>query len=124
MTIAIDPSLLYDPDFSQQFTVTRRSGAWQLGVFVETPTTIAMTGVVVPASAQEIMQQPEGDRSTAMMKFISAQPIYVTRTAASEGGPATSDEITWRGESYRVMNVQDYADYGYWEAFAVYMEGD
>lgn len=111
-------TLLYDPDFSQQFTVNRKSGTWQAGNFTETTAQITLTGVVVPASAQEIMQYPEGDRSTAMMKFIADQAMYVTR---SQG---TSDEIVWRSATYRVLNVQEYSDYGYWEAFAVYMKGD
>ncbi len=118
-------SLLYEPAFSQQFTVYRRSGSWQAGVYVETETPVTMTGVVLPANSKEIMQLPEGDRSTATMVFYSDQEIYTTRSAdAGEGfGQGTSDQIVWRSDRYRVISVNQYGDYGYFKAYAVYMEG-
>jgi hypothetical protein len=94
-----------------------------MGRFVETDPIppIIISGVVVPASAKEIMQFPEGDRSTAMMCFYADQPIYVTR-GDPKGG--TSDEIEWHGDRYKILNVNEYGDFGYYKAYGVYMESD
>lgn len=117
--------ILYDPDFSQNFTVNRRTGTWQAGRFAETDQPVlTLTGVVIPASAKEIMQFPEGDRDVGMMKFYSDQQMYVTHRDDGSGNAGTSDEIVWNGQRYRVVNVNQYSDYGYYCAFGVYMEGD
>jgi len=117
--------ILYDPDFSQNFTVYRRSGSWQAGRFIEVDQPIlTLVGVVMPASSEEIMQFPEGDRVTGMMKFYADQEIFVTHNNDGNGNAGTSDEIGWRGERYRVVNVVQFGDYGYFVAYGVRMEGD
>ncbi|MHB9004721.1 MAG: hypothetical protein ACYC6C_11780 [Coriobacteriia bacterium] len=113
--------VLYDSDFNQDFKVYRKTGEWVAGRFVENESIVNLTGVVVPASAQEINQQPEGDRITGMMKFYSEQQIYTTHVEAVSG---TSDQIEWRGKRYRIINCMPYVDYGYYVAFGAYMAGD
>jgi hypothetical protein len=83
-----------------------------------------MNGVIIPANEKEIMQVPEGDRSTAMMIFYADQEIFTTHTNDGLGYSGTSDEIEWRGDRYRVIKVNQRGDYGYYKAFGVYMEGD
>jgi hypothetical protein len=116
--------LLYSKEFNQTFIVHRRTGSWDHGRFVSTEVSLTFSGVVVPASAREIMQFPEGDRSTSMMVFYSDKEMFVTRTDSGDRYPGTSDEIEWRGDRYRVVNVGQYGDYGYFVAYGVYMEGD
>lgn len=113
--------LVYDPDFTQDFTVHRKTGSWSAGRFVETESSLTFAGVITPASAKEILQFPEGDRVTGMMKFYSEQEMHVTHNS---GTPGTSDQIEWRGQRYRVINVTPYSDYGYYKAFGVYLESD
>ena len=113
--------ILYDPDLNQDFTVYRKTGEWVAGRFVENESSIVLTGIVVPASANEIRQQPEGDRITGMMKFYCEQQIHTTHVESAAG---TSDQIEWSGKRYRVINCMPYADYGYYVAFGVYMAGD
>ncbi len=118
--------ILYDPDLSQQFTVHRRqNGRWVDANWVEDEVILTFTGVVVPANSKEIMQLPEGDRSTAVMVFYSDQEMYVTRSAdPGEGfGQGTSDQVEWRQDRYRVVKTNQFGDYGYYAAYAVYMEG-
>lgn len=116
--------MIYDPDFSQDYTAYRRTGTWQAGRFIQTDNPIlTMTGIILPATSEEIMQFPEGDRVTGMMKFYSDQEIFVTHTNDGKGNAGTSDEIGWRGSRYRVVNVNQYVDYGYYVAFGVQMEG-
>ena len=115
--------LLYDPDLSQDFVVHRKSGLWVNGRFEETDSTLTFTGIIIPANAKEIVQFPEADRITGVMKFYSEQEIHTTH-AEGEGGPGTSDQIEWRGKRYRIINSMPYIDYGYYVAYGVYMESD
>jgi hypothetical protein len=115
--------LLSSPTFNQSFIVHRKQGSWVLGRFIESDPIppIVMSGVVTPSSAKEIMQFPEGDRSTEMMNFYADQPIYTTRSGESQG---TSDEIEWHGNKYRILSVNNLSDYGYYKSYGVYMESD
>jgi len=108
--------IIFDPDFCQNFVVQRKVGEWADGRFVESTGSFNFTGIIIPASAQEINQAPEGDRVTGMMKFYSVNEVYTT----NEYG--TSDIVVWRGKSYRIINVTPFVDYGYFLAFGVYME--
>ena len=92
--------VIKNPKFAQPFTVHRKSGDWDdNGKFVESEKDIKMYGTVTVPSAQEIIQIPEGDRVTGVMSFHATQEIYTTR----DNG--TSDEITWRGNRYRIYQV-------------------
>jgi hypothetical protein len=55
------------------------------------------------------------------MLFFSLQPIYVSQGGTSA---ATSDTITWRGDTYRMAKVWPYGDFGYWKALGVRVSGD
>ncbi len=117
--------VLYSPKFNQPFAIYRKSGSWVRGRFVETESqVIPFSGVVLPASAEEIMQLPEGDRSTSMMTFFSVQEMFVTHVDNGQGYAGTSDELEWRSERYRITNVNQYSDYGYFKAYGVLMEGE
>jgi hypothetical protein len=56
------------------------------------------------------------------MTFLSSQEIMTTHNDAGGGG-GTSDEIVWRGDTYRVLKVLRYVDYGYYMAFAQRIKG-
>jgi hypothetical protein len=109
--------VIKSPKFVQTYTVFRKTGDWVSGRFVSTESQIKVSGVVTPPNAKEILQVPEGDRTTGVMCFHSTQELFVTRP---EG---TSDEIVWKGIRYRVSQVMPWIDYGYWKAFGVRMEG-
>lgn len=67
---------------------------------------------------------PEGDRIAGLMTFYSTadKPIYTTRNKDDDKG--TSDELEWRGERYRVLQVFPYNDFGYVKALGTRMSGD
>ncbi|MDQ7094211.1 hypothetical protein REC12_11485 [Desulfosporosinus sp. PR] len=118
--------LLYNKRFSQSFLVCRKVGSWDHGKFVAScliPAPI-LTGVVLPASAKEILQFPEGDRSTSMMVFYSEKEILVTHINDGQGNPGTSDEIYWNGNNYKILNVNQFGDFGFYKAYGVLMEGE
>jgi len=113
--------ILSNQKFNQSFTVHRKSGSWVAGRFAGTEQAVTLDGVIIPASAKEIEQLPEGDRVTGIMIFYATQEIFTTHKSDT---PGTSDEIEWRGARYRIFNVNQYSDYGYYKAYGVYMEGD
>lgn len=112
--------VINDPDFQQPFTVCRKSGHFGPGGWIQDPETeIAMTGVVVPSSPDDIQQLPEGDRITAAQTFYGTSAIYRTNNAG------TADEIEWKGDRYRVYQVWDRSsDGGYYKAIGARMTGD
>ena len=81
---------------------------------------LTMTGVVTVPDEKELEQMPEADRVKGIMAFYATQALYITH---ADGTPGTSDKILWRGDYYRLTNCRNYADYGYWKAIGVRIEG-
>jgi len=121
----LNPSrILSSPHFQQTWEVFRSTGSFQLGGWVEdaqSPASFIMSGAVWPSTNKEIQQVPEGDRVTGMMSFASTQPLYVTHASGIAG---TSDQIEWHGEKYRLVQIMNFSDYGFYVAVGVRMEGD
>lgn len=109
--------LITDSDFAQTYKVYRKTGSFAAGRWEQTETEIEFYGPVQPASDKEIIQVPEGDRSSEIMVFYSLNEIYTTNT----GG--TSDELEWRSNRYRVDKVERFGDNGYYKALAVSKKG-
>jgi hypothetical protein len=109
-------SVVTDPRFAQTFTVKRFSGKWQAGRFVETPTEIQMVGTISIANAKQIQFIPEGDRIGGEIAIHTTQPLYNSRngTDVSQGG--TSDLVIWHNDEYKIYQVNEYSDYGYYFA--------
>lgn len=109
--------------FAQSFIVNRQTGAWASGRWVpKDPILITMYGVVTAAGTKDIIQIPEGDRTSQIMVFHSTQELFVTHNEV--GFEGTSDQIDWRGNKYRLNKVLQWGDFGYYKAFGVSMEGD
>lgn len=109
--------VLNNPKFAQTFTVYRKSGGWSsIGRVTETETAITMTGVITVASSTDLEMIPEGDRQSGTIAVHTQTPLQVTTSAG------TSDEIEWRGNRYRTMQMSPYADYGYYKVIAMKMD--
>jgi hypothetical protein len=105
------------PEFSQDYTIYRKSATWAGGRITQTETTISTSGTVTNATPEELEQLPEADRITGTKVFYNSQVIHTTRT------DGTSDEISLDGKRYRVTGALDYSGQGFYKAFAVYMAG-
>ncbi|GLG01829.1 hypothetical protein Alches_18700 [Alicyclobacillus hesperidum subsp. aegles] len=101
---------------SQTVTIFRKGGSWVGGRWQPTEVSITARGVVDVPDPTELEQVPEGDRQKGAIRLYTATPVMLTNTSG------TSDEILWRGNRYRVMQVIPYADYGYYKAIAVKMD--
>jgi len=118
--------IITDLDMAQSYTINRSSGSFGLatatsGSWQETFSTVAGYGPIYPSTNKELQQVPEGDIVTAAMTFLNTQPLYTTRNGQYKG---TSDQLVWQGESYRVIALLLYQDYGYYGAIATRMAGD
>jgi len=112
--------VISNPSFRQPFTVYRRSGNFVAGGYQETEVTVSMSGIASPTKSKDIDQLPEGDRITESMTFYTIDPLYVTH---SDGTQGTSDQVLYRGERYKLVQVKNYLDYGYNKAIGVRLSG-
>ena len=116
MTLDVSEVAL-DPDAGSCFQIVRQNpgkqalGGWQPGG----TNTILAFGIVTRASPKALLQVPEGDRVEGSLQIVCNQPLYVT----SAKKQATSDQIQWCGELYRVQNVAPWGQWGYYSAIAV-----
>lgn len=109
---------------AQTYKVYRSQGVFQEGGWAEVaqvPAFFYMYGVIVPASEREIRQLPEADRIMQGMMFWSSVELYTTRTGQYQG---TSDKVEWQGELYKIMNCNQFVDYGFWSALGQRLAGD
>jgi hypothetical protein len=108
--------------FVQEYIVYRSSGSFINGRWTEnTPVQIPMSGVVSVVNEKELNALPEGDRIKGAMRFHSTEEILLTRSGEVKG---TSDSILWNGQFWRIFNVSDYSDYGYYRAYGERIKGN
>ena len=121
----LNPSrILSSPHFRQTFSVFRSSGKFALGGWIEevqSPPSFDVSGAVWPSTAKEIEQVPEGDRVTGMVSFASVTPLFTTHASGVAG---TSDQIEWHGELYKLIQVMNYSDYGFYVVVGAKMSGE
>lgn len=91
---------------SQRFTVTHpAANDWQ-------PAGAGQNrGVIYPADMDALQFAPEGTRLHDAIVVLAAKRM------------AFGDVVAWHGESWRVVHLQDYSDYGYYYALAVRAKG-
>lgn len=110
-------SIILDPDFAQTFKVYRKTGDWAPnGEFVIEPSKISMTGVISIANAKQIEFIPEGDRIGGEIAIHTIEPLYNSRNETETEKAGVSDEIMWHRDRYKIYQVNEYSDYGYYFA--------
>lgn len=118
-------SIILDSDFAQTFTVKRYTGGkYEAGRWVQTPTEIQMEGIISIANAKQIEFIPEGARIGGEIAIHTIVPLYNSRngTETKEGG--SSDIVLWHDDEYKIYQVNEYSDYGYYFAIGQRMATD
>lgn len=110
--------IVNDPRFTQSFKVFRKSGEWIKGRFIQSETEITFSGVITPAKPKQIEMIPEGDRVGGEISIHTTTKLYTTHSLEGEN-EGTSDEIEWQGERYKLYQVNDYSQYGYYSAIGM-----
>ena len=109
-------ALLVDPGLgAQTVTVKRRTGSWQGGRFVvgqNDEQTLNVVGILQPASPEQLEFFPEGERREGQVVFYTQTTLYLTE------GDRISDRLLWQGETYKIINLNRWQDYGFNIAYA------
>lgn len=106
--------LIDDPDFNQDFQITRRSGNWENGRFIPVDEVIDTYGIIDPQDTSELDLAPDGSMIRGRIKVYTHLKMYVTILDAPSGS-YISDEVIWQGNKYNVIMDSNYSDYGYYE---------
>lgn len=111
--------LLCDPDLCTAFTIVRHGGGrWEKRRWTgETPERIEAVGIVTATAGKDLERLPEGDRAHGLKTFYTAQELRLT------GQEATSDLCEYRGRCYRLLQVFDYSQNGYYKAIGTLIGG-
>lgn len=106
--------LLTDPSLGAQTVCVKRStGQWSGGRFVAgEPIEMAVTGILQPAMPETLEFFPEGEKREGQMVFYTKTMLYLTE------GDRVSDVLVWRGEEYKIINLNRWQDYGFNIAYA------
>lgn len=118
-------SVVLDPRFAQTFTVKRYTdGKWEAGRWVQTPDVIKITGIISIANAKQIEFIPEGDRIGGEIAIHTTVPLYNSRNGTETKKGGTSDIVIWHDDEYKIYQVNEYSDYGYYFAIGQRMASD
>lgn len=111
--------LIVDPDFCERFTLRRRAGQWVGGVYQSTNADTVVTGVVRPATGDELELLPEGDRVGEILSFYTRE---MTQLAEDPG--CAADEFIRRGRGYKAKHRQDWGKHGFFLTLAAWIGDD
>ena len=107
--------VLDDPDFSTQITVTSTAvTGMERGRETKTTTTATLRAVVQPTRSQDLQRLPDLALGTGAITIWARYPF------ASDTATTKADKVVWRGDTYTVMTVDDWGEYGtgYYQAIA------
>lgn len=114
--------LINDPDFAQPeaFTVIRQTGRWFRGRFEDNAETFSMSGVITPENTKDTIQTPDGDRITGYITLYTTEPLQTSRLRGDQSTTnGVADQVAWQGENWKIVQSQNYSDYGYYKSIAV-----
>lgn len=116
--------LVQDPDFQQSFIINRITGDFNNdGIFETTEQQLMFSGVISPRKTRDMKQDPQGDQIEGMIDIYTNDPIYTTVLGNVNEDSKLSDEVEWRREKYRITQVENFTDFGYYHAIAIYKRG-
>jgi hypothetical protein len=101
--------VLDDPDFADDSLICLRNSQTMGsdGRVVSTPPVlIPFSGVVTAMGGQELLRKPDGEYNRATISVITRFTLYTGKPALS------ADVIQWGGNTYTVVQIDDYSRYG------------
>lgn len=107
MTVDVG-EIMVDPELVQPFTVKRPTTTLaNHGVAATTYQELDLSGIVEPATPQEIAMLPEGERSSEIMNFRCAQELL-----PGDGKSTTGDLALFGGNKYMVIKSERWGAVG------------
>ena len=116
--VILDPNLGCTAFTVERITYTRsRSGTTSRTV------TIQAQGCIHPGTPEMLQLLPEEEKTD---QFIAIYTDYVLSTGTPESSGASSfiapDRIHWNNQTWRVIRVRDWKNFGYYQAYAVLIQ--
>ena len=110
-----DPELGYTAFTVQRITYTRQNGTT-----VSSTQTLSASGCIHPGTPDMLQLLPEEDRYE---EFIVIYTDFSLSLGTDDGGATYTapDRILWKGDTWRVVKLRDWGDFGYHQAAAVKM---
>lgn len=106
------------PEFAQEFILNRTEGGWLNGKWNPTGklnSLLQYYGVIEVGTPKDIDMTMEADVIKGAITIWSELPIYTTHDGTT---PGSSDQIQWHNQFYRVLQVSQWRDFGYYRAVA------
>jgi len=101
-----------DPAFAQRVVIQRGQGAYQAdGTWDQGYMPDTITAIVHPVKPDDLQLLPEGERYLPCKKVMSLEPI------------AIGDLVAYQGTHWRLSQLSDWSDYGYYNGIAVRHDG-
>lgn len=115
MTLVSVARAIRHPRLRQSFSIERNAISYIEGRATLTPSVLARTGVLQPATKEEMLAfLPEGERTKAAVAIYCIEEVRMANGVDTE-----SDVVTWLGTKYRVMFAKQWQQHGYWFAVGV-----
>lgn len=110
--------LIHDPDFCTDFRIHRKiSGEWSGGRQKQKDNIIKAEGVVTAATSEDMELLSEGDRVHGLKTFYTDEEMKLT------DNETTSDICEYKGLRYRLLQVINCEDFGYYKAIGARIGG-
>lgn len=109
--------LLYDQDFCEEFKILRSSGEYINHRWEPSIEIIHVTGIAAVVSSKDFDMLPEGDRVSGLRTFYTMQEL---RGSSNE---ATADICEYHGQKYRLFQVLDHSNNGFYKAIGKLIGG-
>ena len=95
-------------DFSTSFQVERTTGNFVDGLWVkDAPDTTDQIGSITPATANDLIKLPEGERQRETMRLITQFQLNISKNNAE------SDIVIYLGHRYRVFGPSEWRGNGF-----------
>lgn len=109
--------LLYDQDFCEEFKILRSSGQYVNHRWQPSTEVINVTGIATTVNSKDFDMLPEGERVSGLRTFYSMQELR------GSSGEATADICEYHGQQYRLFQIFDYSNNGFYKAIGKLIGG-
>ena len=115
---------LYDSELGcTSFSVDRITYTRSRSGTTSRTVTAQAQGCIHPGTPEMLQLLPEEEREE---QFIAIYTDYALSTGTTEGSGASSfiapDRVHWNNQTWRVVRVRDWQNFGYYQAYAVLMQ--
>lgn len=110
--------VILSTEFCQDIPVVRHTqGEWINAEYQTNEFNFITPGVVTRLTNDEMLTLPEADRRKDLQMFWTVDKLYITQLNENQSNSNTlSDYILWHGGKYKIIEVGDDDDYGFYRS--------